>query len=218
MIKLVIFDVDGVILDTESLFIDSCLELSNKYGYDVPRQALVDTLGGKQENDKKVIMSYMPSDFDYDTYEKQFSELKKEKIKQGVKIKKGFFELVNYLKKENIKMTFATSTIEDVQKPILKKNEVFDLFENPTYGSDVKEGKPSPEIYLKAFNKFNFKKEECLIIEDSTNGILSAINAGIKVLYCEDQAKVSQEVLKGTYGQIEDLSKAIPIIEAIKKL
>lgn len=218
MIKLVIFDVDGVILDSETLFIESCKEVCKKYNYDIPLEALLSTIGRKYADDKEIITPYLGSEELYDFFGERVGELRKEKVDKGVTIKKGFFELINYLKKENIMITFATSTAKDVQEPILTNNKILDLFVNPTYGTDVKIGKPSPEIYLKALSKFDVSKEETLIIEDSNNGILSAINAGIKVIYCPDLAIVSEENLAKTYDRINNLTEAIGIIERINKV
>lgn len=215
MIKLVIFDIDGVVLDSESIYIESVIETQNKHDYKIPLTAVLETLGGKASDGKKVIMKYMGPDFDYDSYRTEMTEIRQKKIDAGIKVKKGFFELADYLKKNNIHMTFATSKDEYLQKPILENTKILHMFEKPTYGSDVEEGKPSPDIYLKALDKFGFNKDEAIIVEDSTNGVKAGINAQIKVLYCHDQAIVSEDVLKNVYASIEDLSKAIEIIETI---
>ena len=80
------------------------------------------------------------------------------------------------------------------------------------FGDEIKNSKPCPDIYLKVYNHFSYDKDEIMIFEDSTNGILSAYNANIKVVYIKDMVNVNKEIVSLCYKKCKDLDEGIKII------
>ena len=218
MIKLVIFDCDGVVLDSESLYIEAALKVCKKGNYNIPLEIIKKVIGGTITLQKEIILDYMGKDFDFDNYHQELVKtITLESINNPPKIKKGFKELINYLKINNINTALATSTYKERQMYNLKANDIIDCFDYLLFGDDIKNSKPDPEIYLKVVEHFNYPKEEILIIEDSLNGILSGLNAGIKVIYIKDLIEISADIKEKTYSTLNDLSEVINLIGKINK-
>lgn len=219
MIKLVIFDCDGVVIDSESLYLDIALENCKINHYDIPIDVLKSVIGGTMVRFKEIIMNYMGLDFDFDKYLNDLQGVYlSSKDKRIAPIKKGFFELMEYLKDNNIGTALATSTEKNRQLDNLKKVNISEgYFDYMVFGSDITKSKPDPEIYLKVVQHYNIAKEDILVIEDSLNGVLSGTNAGLKVIYIPDVVDIPKEVEELTYKKLKDLSEVINVIESINK-
>ena len=219
MIKLVIFDCDGVILDSESLYLDCALENCKINHFDIPIDVLKDVIGGNMVHHKEVIMNYMGKDFDFDDYINKLRDIASLRKKiSPTPVKKGFFELMQYLKDHSIKTAMATSTEKVRQLNNLKAVNINeDYFDFMVFGDDISKSKPDPEIYLKVVEHYNIEKEDILVIEDSLNGVLSAINAGLKVIYIPDLINIPKDVEELTYKKLNSLDEVISLIESINK-
>lgn len=219
MIKLVIFDCDGVILDSESLYLDIALENCKINHYDIPIDVLKKVIGGTKVHFKEVMMDYMGEGFDFDKYLNDLQDVYlSNKDKRTAPVKKGFFELMKYLKDNKISTALATST--DKNRQLINLNRVNiseDNFDYMVFGSDITKSKPDPEIYLKVVEHFNIPKEDILVIEDSLNGVLSGINAGLKVIYIPDIVDIPKDIEDMTFRKLKDLSEVIELIESINK-
>ena len=213
MIKLVIFDVDGVIIDSESLYIDLAMRISKSRGYNIPLEAIMATLGTNVKTNKDVILSFMGQDFDYEKYDNELRiRWAEEKIDNPPDLKPGFIELISYLKQNNIKTAFATSTEKERQYWNLNRLDVLKYFDYTVYGDEVKNSKPDPEIYLSVIKHFKYDLGEIIIIEDSANGLLSALASGCKVIYCPDLAIVPKEIQDRVFKKVNCLTDCIDVI------
>lgn len=219
MIKLVIFDCDGVVIDSESLYLECALENCKINHFDIPVDVLKSVIGGTMVRHKKIIMDYMGSDFDFDGYMEKLREIvTSRKMISPAPVKKGFFELMEYLKNHNINTALATSTEKDRQLNNLKAVNIDEnYFDYMVFGDDISKSKPDPEIYLKVVEHYNIDKEDILVIEDSLNGVLSGINAGLKVIYIPDIIDIPKDVEELTYKKLNNLSEVIEVIENINK-
>ncbi|MCF0111907.1 MAG: HAD family hydrolase, partial [Erysipelotrichaceae bacterium] len=116
-------------------------------------------------------------------------------IAQGVELKKGARELLAYLQEHNIRIALATSSFRDRAEGILLRHNILDLFDVFVFGPEVSRGKPFPDVFLTACEKLGEKPEDCLVLEDSEQGIQAAHAAGIPVI-CIPDMKVPQPVYK----------------------
>lgn len=209
MTKLAIFDVDGTLIDSESVYVKAAL-LNNKLnGYDVPYDVIMNTIGRNRESVRQVVLDSQSKGFDYDTYRHKLMELYDE---DTLTLKKGAINILEYCIRNNIKAAVATSTYKEKQLRILKQLHIDEYFDYMIFGDEIKNSKPAPDIYLNVYNHYNYPKEDILIFEDSRNGILSAYNAGIKVVYIKDQVDVEQEVVNLAYKSIKDLDEGIKLL------
>ena len=209
MTKLAIFDVDGTLIDSESIYVKAALLNNEINGYNVPYEVIMNTIGRNRASVRQVVIDSQQKDFDYDTYRSKLMELFDE---NSLTLKKGSINILEYCKNHNILAAVATSTYKEKQLRILNKLNIAKYFDYMVFGDQIKTSKPSPDIYLDVFNHYNFNKEDILIFEDSRNGILSAHNAGIKVVYIKDVVDVEKEVVDLAYKSIKDLDEGIKLL------
>lgn len=213
MIKLVIFDVDGTLVDSESIYVKAALKNLEVNHYNIPMSAIMGIIGQNKVAGQKLIESTQDDSFNYDKYLQDFRKIREELLKkEPYKLKKGALNILNYCKKHDIKMAIATSTAKDKQTKVLTELGIIDYFDYMVFGDEIKNSKPAPDIYLKVYEHYNIDKDEMIIYEDSKNGILSAHNAGIKVVYIKDIVDVEEEVTSLCYKQVKDLDEGIEIL------
>ena len=213
MIKLVIFDVDGTLVDSESIYVKAALKNLEVNHYNIPMSAIMGIIGQNKAAGQRLIESTQDDSFNYDEYLKDFRKIRDELLeKEPYKLKKGAFNILNYCKEHNIKMAIATSTARDKQTKVLTQLGIIDYFDYMVFGDEIKNSKPAPDIYLKVYEHYNLDKDEMINYEDSNNGILSGYNAGIKVVYIKDIVDVKEETLALCYKQVKDLDEGIEIL------
>lgn len=211
MIKLAIFDVDGTLIDSESIYIKAALLNNEINNYNVPMDVIKNTIGRNRDSVRQIVIDSQSSNFDYDTYRSKLMELYDE---DSLTLKKGAINILEYCKTHNILSAVATSTYKEKQLRILNKLDLNKYFDYMVFGDQIKNSKPAPDIYLDVFNHYNFKKEDILIFEDSRNGILSAHSANINVVYIKDVVDVEKEVVDLAYKSIKDLDEGIKLLWA----
>ena len=209
MIKLAIFDVDGTLIDSESIYVKAALLNNEINNYNVPMDVIKNTIGRNRDSVRQIVIDSQSSNFDYDTYRSKLMELYDE---DSLTLKKGAINILEYCKTHNILAAVATSTYKEKQLRILNKLDLTKYFDYMVFGDQIKNSKPAPDIYLDVFNHYNFKKEDILIFEDSRNGILSAHSANIKVVYIKDVVDVEKEVVDLAYKSIKDLNEGIKLL------
>ena len=214
MIKLVIFDVDGTLVDSEVVFVKAAIKNMEVNGYNIPMSAIMGIIGQNRVAGKKLIESTQDDSFDYDKYIKNYEKIRSEILeKEPLKLKKGALNILNYCKEHGIRMAIATSTYREKQVKVLTNLGIIDYFDYMVFGDEIKNSKPAPDIYLKVYEHYNLDKDEMIIYEDSNNGILSGYNAGIKVVYIKDIVDVNKETLSLCYKQVKDLDEGIEILK-----
>ena len=214
MIKLVIFDVDGTLIDSESVYVKAALKNLEVNHYNIPMSAIMGIIGQNRVAGRKLIESTQDDSFNYDKYIKDFEKIRNQILEnEPYKLKKGALNILNYCKKHDIKMAIATSTARDKQTKVLTKLGIIDYFDYMVFGDEINNSKPAPDIYLKVYEHYNIDKDEMIIYEDSKNGILSAHNAGIKVVYIKDIVDVEEEVTSLCYKQVKDLDEGIELLK-----
>ena len=216
MIRLVIFDVDGTLIDSEALYIKAAIENCKRNNYNFSYDVLTSIVGRDAKVSREVITKAGGKGFDYDKYFEDLSKIKKEiGEKEPIELKKGVINILKFCKKNNLDTAFATSTFKYKQEPILERLNVLSYFDFCVYGDEVNNSKPAPDIYLKVLEHFDYKKDEVIIFEDSINGILSANSAGVRVVCVPDKVKIPDDILKLTYRTIVDLDKGIDILKGL---
>lgn len=212
--KLVVFDMDGLMVDSELIFLRSCNRTFKNMGIFVPDGVIIGLMGRTKEDFFEIFTQYLNKEYtleefwDYFNYER--AQLLKE---EPVKAKKGIHELIEYLDNHNIKRAIASSSDLKRIKDYLTPLNLFDGYEFIINGDMVNKGKPNPEIYLKCLELGGYKKEEVLVFEDSLNGLLSSYNAGIRCVLVPDIAIVPLNQRDKAEAVIHDLSEAIPLLE-----
>ncbi len=205
--KAVIFDMDGLMFDTESICFKSFDYAGEKMGVGKAGFMTLKTLGMNIKKSQELW---------YKEFGDKYSETKlrfyaKEFLDEfyttnSVPVKPGLYNLIDYLERNGFIMAVASSSPTEVVHKHLKDTKLFDKFASIVCGDTIKESKPNPEIYLKACKQLNLEPSECYAIEDSKNGILSAKAAGCKTLMVPDLWEPDEETLQILDGKFSDLN------------
>lgn len=210
MTKAVIFDLDGLLVDTELIAYQIYKDILEKYGYQFTKEEYSQDYSGKSMtvNVPHVIETYqLPW-----TVEQGLEEVLRAEerlLTYGVELKPGARELLAFLKENHYKIAMASSSIRDRALNILRENGVLDYFGQFVFGKEVEKGKPYPDIFLKACEKLGERPEDCLVLEDSEAGIQAANAAGIPVICVPDMKRPSQRVLDRAAAVLDSLDQVI---------
>ncbi len=216
MIKAVLFDMDGTLLDSERVALKAWEYVIDKYNLDMDLTLPIESIGLNYNSMVKLFHDRCGKDFPFEKYWKCAKQFFAEyESTNGIDVKAGFFELSDYLKSVGIKMYVATSTYHDSAIRNLTRAGIWEHFDGAVGGDEITNGKPDPEIFLKAAELSGCEKEECIVVEDSENGVKSAVNAGIKCVFIKDIKDIDPHLKKRAFCECADLSG---IIEVIKRL
>lgn len=185
--KVAIFDMDGLIFNTERQFFKFESMVHKKYGYPSRIEDFTQTLGLSFASVKEVHKKIFGEDFSTEQIFKETRELVAKDVEEnGLEIMKGIPELLEFFKGNGTICCVASSTVTPMVEKYLNIAGIRDYFKHIIGGDQVKNSKPNPEIFLKALGKTPFNKDEAVIFEDSENGIRAAHAAGIPVICIPD--------------------------------
>ena len=214
----VIFDLDGLLADTEIISLKVYQELLKDFGIPFTEETYSREYSGhrEEENVQRFLDTYdLPWNFDQ-TLEKVY-ELEARILVKGVNLKKGAKNLLAFLQREGIPIALATSSVESRARMILDSNGILALFDHLVFAKDVKRSKPYPDIFLKACSDLNVLPENCLVLEDSEAGIEAAYRAGMPVICIPDLKMPAQSFLNKTEQVFQDLDAVRDYLESEKE-
>lgn len=210
----VVFDMDGVIFDSEIATMNCWIEIAPKYGIENIRESFFACIGTNKEKTKKIMLEAYGKDFPFDVYAKEASVLYHKKYDGGrLPMKIGVIEILEFLKTKNKKIALASSTRRQTVITQLKDADILDYFDAVVCGDMVEKSKPEPDIFLKACEELNIQPEKAYAIEDSYNGIRAAQAGNLRAIMIpdllpenEEMAALSEIILKSLLEVIDYLS------------
>ncbi|MBP3889116.1 MAG: HAD family phosphatase [Cellulosilyticum sp.] len=206
MEKVIVFDMDGILFDTENLYIQCWSQAAKEAQVENIVPVLRECIGTNETRTREIIKFHYGEDFDLDYYHtKARANFSKYIEDYGMPMKSGVHELLSYLKEEGYRIGLASSTKLESVKAHLKRAGIDHYFEVLVGGDMVKESKPNPEIYLIACNQLGAKPEETIAIEDSLNGIRAAFSAGMKPIMVPDLIEPTKEIEAMLYKKLDSL-------------
>jgi DNA helicase-2/ATP-dependent DNA helicase PcrA len=207
-IKAVLFDLDGTLIDTEKYYRVCWPKALAHFGYEMTdEQALSLRSLGQPFAPAYLKEMFDDSNLDYPAiraYRKQLMEKALEE--NGIEIKPGAIELLNFLRKNGIVTAVATATDMERATRYLKQIGLYDYFDRVISATMVKEGKPSPDIYRYACEQLGVAPKECMAVEDSPNGILSAHRAHCVVVMVPDQTEPDGQLREMLFARVDVLT------------
>ncbi|MCD8325333.1 MAG: HAD family phosphatase [Lachnospiraceae bacterium] len=214
MVKAVIFDLDGLMFDTEPMwttFWRPALEsLGLPYHEELP-DAFRGTAG---ESSRRILRSFYGENVDADAILQRFNDCAREAFKKPVPKKPGLDELVSWLAGQNIPMAVASSSEREVIERHLVNGNLEKYFQVIVSGHEVTCSKPDPEIFYLAASKMNVSPSECLVLEDSHNGVRAGARGGFITVMVPDLLPVTEE-MRGLYtAECADLREVLEMLKA----
>ena len=201
MIESVIFDMDGVIFDSERIVCDLWIDFAKENGMSGMDELIIKCIGINDNATKKLFLEAYGKGCPYDEYKKVISQKYHELYDGGrLPMKPGVKELLGFLKDNDIKTALASSTKVKTVTNQLRDAGILEYFDVVIGGDMVTKSKPDPEIFLEAADKLGVDPTKSFIIEDSLNGIKAAYAAGAKPLMVPDLIKPDEEIQKICYN------------------
>ena len=209
----VLFDVDGVILDTECLYSRFWMEACHFYGFPMTKaQSLQMRSLNKTAGQEKLRALFGPA-ADYTTIRQKRIELMDAFVeKEGVAAKPGIYTLLDALDERGIPCAITSSSPQQRLESYLTPLNLYHRFKKVISGYDVPRGKPEPDIYLRGAAELGLPPETCLALEDSPAGILSAYRAGCLPVLIPDQDTPGQDTLSLLYAKADTLTDVISLL------
>lgn len=208
--KLAIFDMDGLIFDTERLFMTTKDGIMKEYGYTQQKDDYIHTLGTCGQQLLDILHNLYGDDYPAEEISRKCRTLVTEKIRRnGPPVKPGIPELLAWFAANNIPCCVASSTKHDIVAEYLRLAKLDKYFSFIIGGDQVQRSKPNPDIFLTACRQADIRPEHALVLEDSENGILAACNANIPVICIPDLKVPSEEIAGKTAAIVPDATAVI---------
>jgi len=192
----VIFDMDGLLLDSETIALATFIEACREIGFEPSNMGpYFRCIGTNWATTREILIEGYGDDFPLDAISQIWGEkYHRETLTKPVTKKEGALKLLQYLEGEVVKKAIVTSTRKENALIKLTNAELLNFFTFVLGGDEITSGKPHPEIYLTAAEKLGVAPAACLAIEDSDNGVLAAFNAGMVVIQVPDLKQPSDEI------------------------
>lgn len=220
MIKLadfaaVIFDMDGLVLDTESTYIIAWKQAASAMGYGFSDD-FCRSLSGLHYTDVEMkLIEYCGAEFNLQTFNRLSGDFWREHVAvHGIKIKHGFSGLLELLIRQQIPYCLATNSLAVNVLECLELAGIEEVFSIIVTRDHVQNGKPEPDIFLKAAELLQVDISRCLVVEDSHAGIVAASRAGAVSVFIPSTAQVDLQTIELCDLMVSDLAQLTDVIRA----
>lgn len=211
-IKMIFFDMDGCLIDSEIVYVYAWLELFQELNIPIELDEIMNWRGKNNRLINERINEFV-GDMDETL---NLRKIRDERFyiklyNNEVELKPYAKDILDYLDSKNIPYALVTSTIKEKASKVLTHFNLYHRFKFIFFGDDVVDSKPNPEIYLKAVSQSGLNKHEILVFEDSRNGIEACNNAGLDVVYVPDRDRIdTSDIL--LFNEIKDFNEGIKMI------
>lgn len=213
-VEAVVFDMDGLLVDTESMFRDVMMETSRRRGLHLPIEVFLRMVGLQHEASRAVAMAHFGEDFDYEPWMADAWALAHARTEVGVAVKAGVVELLDYLDGAAIPRAVATSSGHPAVNRTLGSTGLLPRFDTIVAAGDYARGKPNPDPFLTAAALLGIDPTACLALEDSHNGVRAAHAAGMMTIMVPDLLEATEEMRSLCVAVSETLHEVRALLEA----
>lgn len=218
MVSGIIFDMDGILIDSERQSNEGWIWAAGQLGVDMPMWLIDSFKGAPAELCCKFFDDYYKGVIDYwEAKELRTQHVYKIRETEGIPVKKGVKDIFEYIRNSGLKCAVATSTRRESAEKTLHEIGVWDYLDAVVYGDEVEHGKPEPDIFLRAAKEIGVNPSEAVVVEDSINGIKAGYAADMRVVHIPDTIAIDDDIRKLTYMVCDDLNGLIDVVESINK-
>ena len=216
MIKAIIFDMDGLMIDSERVTFECYQERLKDMNLTMDEEFYKTLLGKPIKGIYQRFYDVYGNDFPIENVIQDVHQLMAERFEtEGVPVKKGLVELLHYLKDNNYKTIVATSSNRDRVDKILAQAKITEFFDDSICGDEVTKGKPIPEVFLKSCQKLGVNVDEAIVLEDSEAGIQASYDANIKVICIPDMKYPEKQYEEKTFKILKDLTEVTAYLKSL---
>lgn len=216
MIKAIIFDMDGLMIDSERVTFECYQERLKDMNLAMDEEFYKTLLGKPIKGIYQRFYDVYGNDFPIENVIQDVHQLMAERFEtEGVPVKKGLVKLLHYLKDNNYKTIVATSSNRDRVDKILAQAKITEFFDDSICGDEVTKGKPNPEVFLKSCQKLGVNVDEAIVLEDSEAGIQASYDANIKVICIPDMKYPEKQYEEKTFKILKDLTEVTAYLKSL---
>ena len=216
MLKAVLFDMDGLMVDTEKLLSRFWVEAARSFGFPMTPEHVLGIRSLSRKFAAPHLHGIFGEEFDYRALRAKRLELMNAYIAEnGIEMKAGLTELLDHIGRRGLKCAVCTATDHERTRRYLTSIGVYHRFDVFVCGDMISVGKPAPDTYIEGAKAVGCEPAECMALEDSPNGIESAYRAGCIPVMVPDLSQPDDELRAKLRAVCSDLSKAIPVIDEL---
>ena len=216
MIKAIIFDMDGLMIDSERVTFECYQERLKDMNLTMDEEFYKTLLGKPIKGIYQRFYDVYGNDFPIEDVIKDVHALMAKRFEtEGVPIKTGLKSLLEYLKENNYNTIVATSSNRDRVDKILAQAKITEFFDDSICGDEVTKGKPNPEVFLKSCQKLGVNVDEAIVLEDSEAGIQASYDANIKVICIPDMKYPEKQYEEKTFKILKDLTEVTGYLKSL---
>ena len=214
MIRAVLFDMDGTLIDTEKYYRVFWPKAMAEFGYHMTDEQVLSMRSLGRPFAPARLKDWFGEELDYYAVRARRTEMMEAQLDlDGIQLKPGAVEILEELRRRGILAAVATATPPERTEKYLGLTGIRPYFSKIISATQVKEGKPSPDIYLYACEQLGLSPEECLAVEDAPNGILAARRAGLRVVMVPDQTQPDEELKRILYACVDRLDQVAECLD-----
>ena len=212
-IKMIIFDVDGLLLNTEFLWEKAWSDVATKYQIPEFGKVFHKVVGISGKDVEKILDDNLGDVIDRDELLKEARTLGMSYLEKDIELRPGVIELLDKLEQLDIRKAVATTTKRDLTEQRLSKMGIINRFEYILCGDEVKKRKPDPEIYNTVLQRVDCDRRNVLVLEDTGYGVQAAHDAGLKVIMVPSINPPTDIDKSNAYRIVDSLFDVITLIE-----
>jgi HAD superfamily hydrolase (TIGR01509 family) len=213
-VEAVIFDMDGLLLDTENVYRRAMITSASGLGYDFPEAFCHSMVGTAETEIHAILRQRFGTDFPIPELFQNCEVEMQRLLDTGVPVKAGATELIGDLAARKLPMAVATSTVRRIAEHHLKRAGLLDHFSAVCTREDVARGKPHPDLFLKAASHLGVRAERCLVLEDSYQGVRGAHAAGAMPIMVPDLLPATDELRGLCIAVVRDLHEVRAMLKS----
>lgn len=211
MKKGAIFDMDGLLFDTEKYYRDGWEQVAGEFGVTHNPEFPKAVCGTSKESMFEVIRAYYPS-VDAEEFVRRCLEVVEARMRVSIDEKPGLHEILSFFRENGVRMAIGSSSARHAIENNLRMTGITEYFGVIVSGQEIQRGKPDPEIFLRAAKGLGLAPEDCYVFEDAINGIRAGAAAGCAAVMIPDMTEPTEEVYRigaGVYGSLNEAADAI---------